>query len=64
MTISRLLRGAAVVAILAIVIAAIAWPDLHDTAQADETGFQSPSADPPHAPNGWVTPERAHSSEG
>ncbi len=64
MTISRLLRGAGLVAILAIVIAALVWPDLHDVAQADETGFHSPSADPPHAPNQWVTPERAHSSEG
>lgn len=62
MPISNMLRGVGLVVFLAIVLAVFAWPNFQGTASADDTGFQSPTADPPHAPNDWVTPERAYTS--
>lgn len=58
---TRLLRGAGLVAILAIVVTVMAWPDLQHTARADSTEFQSPSE--LHEPTLWTNPTRAFESD-
>ncbi|MCH8161590.1 MAG: hypothetical protein IIB88_06810, partial [Chloroflexi bacterium] len=58
---TRLLRGAGLVAVLAIVVTVMAWPDFHGTARADNTGFKSPSA--VSAPQQWTNPDRAFADD-
>ncbi|MCH8949779.1 MAG: hypothetical protein IIB87_05330 [Chloroflexi bacterium] len=56
----RIIRGVAAIALIALIATALLWPQLSGTARADNTGFQSPTDI--HAPNEWVTPERAFES--
>ncbi|MFV1991199.1 MAG: hypothetical protein ACC652_10705, partial [Acidimicrobiales bacterium] len=57
---TRLLRGAGLIAILAVMVTVLVWPDLQKTASADNTGFRSPSA---FGVVVWTNPERAFADD-